>query len=132
MIHKGEIYLTDRYRGGKKDYGRPVLILSSAENNRETGCVVAAPLVSRERYAAASHIAVESVQGQTYVAVLEHVKSLPERSLQRRKDHLSHGPGRGNPLPPVGALSHVGDHRKAAAHSVQCRESQRDAGGDCL
>ena len=37
MIHKGEIYLTDRYRGGKKDYGRPVLILSSAENNRETG-----------------------------------------------------------------------------------------------
>lgn len=89
MIHKGEIYLTDRYRGGKKDYGRPVLILSSAENNRETGCVVAAPLVSRERYAAASHIAVESVQGQTYVAVLEHVKSLPEHSLQRRKDHLS-------------------------------------------
>lgn len=113
MIHKGEIYLTDRYRGGKKDYGRPVLILSSAENNRETGCVVAAPLVSRERYAAASHIAVESVQGQTYVAVLEHVKSLPERSLQRRKDYLSrhaHGPGRGDPLPPVGALSHVGDH----------------------
>lgn len=52
MIHKGEIYITDRYRGGKKDYGRPVLILSSAENNRETGCVVAAPLVSRERYAA--------------------------------------------------------------------------------
>ncbi len=46
MIHKGEIYITDRYRGGKKDYGRPVLILSSAENNRETGCVVAAPLVS--------------------------------------------------------------------------------------
>lgn len=89
MIHKGEIYLTDRYRGGKKDYGRPVLILSSAENNRETGCVVAAPLVSRERYAAASHIAVESAQGRTYVAVLEHVKSLPERSLQRRKDHLS-------------------------------------------
>ena len=89
MIHKGDIYITDRYRGGKKDYGRPVLILSSAENNRETGCVVAAPLVSRERYAAASHIAVESVQGQTYVAVLEHVKSLPERSLQRRKDYLS-------------------------------------------
>lgn len=89
MIHKGEIYITDRYRGGKKDYGRPVLILSSVENNRETGCVVAAPLVSRERYAAASHIAVESAQGRTYVAVLEHVKSLPERSLQRRKDHLS-------------------------------------------
>ena len=87
MIHKGEIYITDRYRGGKKDYGRPVLILSSAENNRETGCVVAAPLVSRERYAAASHIAVESVQPSG--AVLEHVTSLPERSLQRRQACLS-------------------------------------------
>ena len=36
MIHKGEIYITDRYRGGKKDYGRPVLVLSSSDSIRET------------------------------------------------------------------------------------------------
>lgn len=121
MIHKGEIYLTDRYRGGKKDYGRPVLILSSAENNRETGCVVAAPLVSRERYAAASHIAVECPRpnlcggpGARQITAGAQLAAQKGPSLP-----ACYGPGRGNPLPPVGALSHVGDHRKAAAHSVQ-------------
>lgn len=88
MIHKGEIYITDRYRGGKKDYGRPVLVLSSSDSIRETGFALVAPMARRERFSGAPHVPVSDFKGRPYVVILERTKALPERILWANTGYL--------------------------------------------
>ena len=88
MIHKGEIYITDRYRGGKKDYGRPVLVLSSSDSIRETGFALVAPMARRECFSGTPHVPVSDFKGRPYVVILERTKGLPERILRANTGYL--------------------------------------------